>query len=411
MIWPHGKRENRGIVNIVPGKPADGENSKGRLLVAAAPSRRHWEKTDPLRGGIFLVLPVVCRMSSKLPDAAPIPDRPPLHLKGGYLCIAAPVSLTEACFSVPAVRALRHFRPQATMAVVCPQSQAPLWQTMEELNEVIAYPDNASSRQIAKLLKGRAAPFESSVSWEAGEAAAAFHRAGVLQRLGYPAKGLEKHLTDPVTVPLQPGPVEHRVRHYLNLVQRLGGNPFVRKTFQTPPLAPAPAKLRIALAPASEYGATHQWPLERFKELVETLGRETGGVDWVILSSGPRTGGNTTAPENAGLAALLEGKAEDFTGEWTMEKTIEGLRHCSALVSCDNELAHLAAHAGLPAVVVFGPNEPAWKRPLGKQCRIVREHVACSPCFLAKCPLDMRCQEAVTVDAVCRELRAALGER
>ena len=44
---------------------------------------------------------------SKLPEAAPIPDKPPIHIKGGNLVVASPTSITEACFSVPAVRASR----------------------------------------------------------------------------------------------------------------------------------------------------------------------------------------------------------------------------------------------------------------------------------------------------------------
>jgi len=346
-------------------------------------------------------------MSSKLPDAVPVPDKPPLHLKGGYLCIASPLALNEACFAVPAVRSLRHFRPQSTIAVLCPESLAPLWQSMPELNEVIAYPDIASARQIAKLLDENELTFESSICWEASAAATAFQRADILQRLGYPAKGLEKCLTDPVAVVIEPGPIEHRVRYYLNLVEKLGGNPFVRTTFQTPPLPAAPPKPRIVLAPASEYGVTHQWPLERYVEVVDAMDEihGAGSIEWVILHSGDN---NDSAAE---LETLLGGRAKNYAEEWGMEKNLIGLPHCSALLSCDNELAHLAAHVGLPAVVIFGPNEPDWKRPLGKQSRALREHVACSPCFLSKCPLDLRCQEAVTVEMVIDELQSSLAER
>lgn len=347
-------------------------------------------------------------MSSKLPDAAPIPDRPPLHLKGGFLCIAAPASLTEACLAAPAVRALRHFRPASTMAVVCPEFQVPLWQTMSELNHVIAYPEKASSRQIAKILGDHKVEFESSICWEASEVAKAFQRADILQRLGYPAKGVEKYLTDPINVIVEPGPIKHRVRHYLNLVHRLGGEPFVKRTFTTPPIVAPPQKPLIALSPTSEYGATHQWTIEKFKELIESYEATFGEADWVMLSSGTQ---KNAKAQNAEWKNLLGEKVQDYTKEWGMEKTLSSLPFCSALVSSDNELAHLAAHVGLPAVVVFGPNEPEWKRPLGKQSRAVREHVACSPCFLTKCLLDMRCQNEISVARVLQELQAALAER
>ncbi len=71
----------------------------------------------------------------------------------------------------------------------------------------------------------------------------------------------------------------------------------------------------------------------------------------------------------------------------------------------------MAAHVGLPAAVVFGPNEPEWKRPLGKQSRVIREHVACSPCYLPKCPMDLRCQDEVTPEMVAVALEEALVVR
>lgn len=319
---------------------------------------------------------------SKLPDAVPCPDKPPLHLRGGYLCVAAPHDLTEACFSVPAVRALRHFRPQSTLVILCPESQAPVWKMMNELNEVITYPDNASARQIGKLLAGNDTRFESAISWEAGEAAKAFARAEILQRLGYPAPGLARFLTDTVEVVLPPSPIEHRVRHYLNFVKKLGGDAFVKINFQTHPLGAAPQPFRIALAQGSQYGESYQWPQEKFKEVVAEIERRYPDTVWVNIVSKSDVGEN--------LSELCE---------------------CSALLACDSEIAHLAAHVGLPSAVIFGPNEPEWKRPLGKQSHVVREHVACSPCYLAKCPLDHRCQNDVTVEMVVDALVLALSSR
>ncbi len=319
---------------------------------------------------------------SKLPDAVPCPDKPPLHLKGGYLCVAAPSDLTEACFSVPAVRALRHFRPQSTLVILCPESQAPMWITMDELNAVITYPDKASARQIGKILGKNDTRFESAISWEAGEPAKAFARAEILQRLGYPAPGLVKFLTDIVEVVMPPGPIEHRVRHYLNFVKKLGGDAFVKANFQSKPLGDAPVSFRIALAKDSNYGESYQWSQEKFKEVAYEMERRHSGIEWVNIESGNDIG-----------------------------ESLSELQKCSALLACDSKIAHLAAHIGLPSAVIFGPNEPEWKRPLGKQCNVVREHVACSPCHLAKCPLDHRCQNDITVEMVVAELEVALALR
>ena len=39
---------------------------------------------------------------------------------------------------------------------------------------------------------------------------------------------------------------------------------------------------------------------------------------------------------------------------------------------------------------------------------VIREHVACSPCYHAKCPLDLRCQNEVTVEMVVEGLEQAI---
>lgn len=313
--------------------------------------------------------------------------------------MASPVDLAEACFSVPAVRALRSIHPQSTMVVLCPERLAPLWRTVVEPNNVVVYPDKASVRQIERVLRECEVEFESSIVWGVSEVAKAFTRMGILQRLGYPAKGVKKNLTEFVEVVTSPGPIEHRVKHYLRLVDKLGGTSMVRENFQTLPLKPAPKIPRIVLAPASEYGEAFNWPVERFKEVVDALLEVHGEVEPIVAVL-------DDDPVCVRLASLLD--CEVVSGEG---KVLDVLPHCSALLGCDGEVAHLAAHVGLPAVVIFGPNEPEWKRPLGKQSRLVREHVACSPCFLTKCPLDLRCQNEVGVERVVSELEGALAGR
>jgi len=326
----------------------------------------------------FFLGKLVCGMSN-LPEAAPLPDGPRLHLTGGCLLVASPADFSEACFSVPAIRALKRFRPMGTLAVLCPESLKSLWGSVPQVDALIVYPDQCPTRKIVPLLKDGELKFDSAILWEAGGASKAIARAGVPQRLGYPVKGLVKLLTDPVERILEPGPIEHRVRYYLGLVQELGGDAFVRENFQTSSVLKTPENLRVALARYSEYGPSYEWPEEKFDQLKLAVEEKHGAIEWVEVS-----------------------------GE---DDVAEVLASCSALLACDGEVAHWAAHIGLPAVVIFGPNESEWKRPLGKQSRVVRERVACSPCYLAKCPLDHRCQNEVSVEAVVGQLDAVFAGR
>jgi ADP-heptose:LPS heptosyltransferase len=72
---------------------------------------------------------------------------------------------------------------------------------------------------------------------------------------------------------------------------------------------------------------------------------------------------------------------------------------------------HLAAFLGVPTVSIFGSTEPTLTGPLGARHRIVRHHVACSPCFLRECPIDFRCMNAIGVTEVVEAVMAALPDR
>jgi len=71
-------------------------------------------------------------------------------------------------------------------------------------------------------------------------------------------------------------------------------------------------------------------------------------------------------------------------------------------------VTHLAAHVGATCVTWFGPNDPGWKRPLGRRHVVVRRHVECAPCFLPKCPLDGRCQRELDALRVWNAVREKL---
>ena len=327
----------------------------------------------------------------EMPQAAPLPDRPPLHLTGGYLAVASPDTIPEAAFSIPAIRAIHSARPNGTLIVVANAETSPLWRKVAEVTRVIEHPASDSPRKIARLLKDSEIPFDSAIAWEDSSAARAFKRIDIKQRLGYPSRKLAKYLTDPVKVVRESGPIEHRVKHYLLFVQKLGADPFEPSNFATPARPAAPADPIIAIAPGSDFGPAAEWSLDRFCELTSSLSAEN---DLVILPS----------PGHPGPAQALAGSTGQALSDLTGEALLEFLATCSSLIASDGSLPHLASFVGTPSIVLFGPNEPEWRRPLGRIHKIIREHVPCSGCLLNKCPLDHRCMEEIKVETVLRAL-------
>ncbi len=97
-------------------------------------------------------------------------------------------------------------------------------------------------------------------------------------------------------------------------------------------------------------------------------------------------------------------------GKTSLTELITLLRQCSLVLTNDTGTMHLAAALGVPTVSIFGSTEPVLTGPLGDRHIIVRNHVACSPCFKRECPFGhYDCMNGVLVEQVERELIRALG--
>ncbi len=339
---------------------------------------------------------------SNSPEADSIPDEPPPHLKGDKVVVTSPLSITEACFCIPAVRALRNARPDATIAVLTPDSIAPLWQTVGGLNEIIEYPEEASAKAILQILKAGTFEAESSLAWEDSNAAAALAKADVSQRLGYEIKSLSKRLTDQLPIDELRGPVEHRVRYYMGLIEKLGIEAYLTKSFETPPLPPRPNPIRIGLVPGSVLGPSYRWGVDRFRELGTTLLANHQVELMIVAYPGHAQEGND-------LDLLFRGKVKNYANQFDLDGLLTALPHCSFLISNDGAVTHLAAHLGIPTVALFGPGDPLTTRPLGRHNIVLSQHLDCSPCNRHRCPLDHhRCMEELTVARVYQAVRKFL---
>ncbi|MBT6399566.1 MAG: glycosyltransferase family 9 protein [Verrucomicrobia bacterium] len=320
-------------------------------------------------------------------------DRPYLQLNEGYLAIASPDSIAEACFSIPAVRGIQAVR----IVVVANHETAPLWRKVDEVSRVVEHSRSDSARKISNLIRESNLNIESSIAWETSSAAQAFAKIGVENRLGFPNEKLVKYLTQPVRIAQKPGPIVHRVQSYLNFVKKLGFDPFHAAYFAPPTRPHAPELPILAISPGSDFGDAAEWPIDRFTELANEF---SGKFDLAIITHPDR-------PEPALALAKSLGK-QVCSSEGT--ELIDFLATCHGLIASDSSIPHLAAFVGTPSLVFFGPNEPEWRRPLGKIHQVIHEHVACSGCLLNKCPLDHRCMTEITSAKALAEARSLFGE-
>ncbi len=327
---------------------------------------------------------------------APLADRPLLQLEKGKLIIASPSEISEASFSIPAIRALRHSNPHGTLIILANQDTAPMWRKVAEVDQIITQHSADSPRKITRLLKESHISFDAAICWEDGPSAQAFAKYEIPKILGYPSEKLAKHLTTPVEVERKIGPIEHQVNRYLLFVAQLGADPYQPSNFSIPPRPPAPSTIQIAIAPGSDFGPAAEWPLERFSELAKNISEHCS------LSIIPSPGRPTPA------AALAKALGQSVISA-EKDALLDHLAACHGLIANDGSIAHYASFVGTPSLVLFGPNEPEWKRPLGRIHQIIRRHVPCSACLLNKCPLDHRCMTEITVAEVMERLQALLN--
>jgi heptosyltransferase-2 len=308
-------------------------------------------------------------------------------VRGKDLIIASPLTISEAAFSVPSVRSLRPILGKGTISVAATAETAPMWRMLKEVDEILEYQESASSRRIVKMLERSSAWFDLSLSWENTPIIRAFERYKIPERVGLPDGEAQKHLTHPLPVKVKSGQIEHRVQDYLEMAARLGANPY-RPCHFSPPDRPAPSDpSTVAICPGSDFGSAAEWPVDNFREVAKEVLRDHR---LVVLSAPNRHGPANTLANSLSLPVMhLEG-----------EELLECLSTSQALISSDGSIPHLASFVGTPSVVIFGPNQPDWHRPLGKIHRVLHKHVACSGCLLNKCPLDHRCMKELPVDQV-----------
>lgn len=304
------------------------------------------------------------------------------------MLVAAPERWDEACFLVPAIRAL--MASGLRIGVVCGEGQREFWQTLAGV-AVLAFPSKTKAKVVAAAVRGG---WQAGLCWESGVVADAMVLADIPRRLGLQEKRLVKQLTHPLAI--AEGPLEHRVRFYLSAVELLGVDTRNPDFFAPVDIGVPPVSGAVLLSPDSDYGPSHEWLAARWLELGGRL-LEEGRRVTVAGIEGCRSLGRS-------LASRLGDEVEFFQAS-PLAGALPLLAVHGLVIAADGSLPHLAAHVGATCVTLFGPNDPAWKRPLGRRHFVVRQPVECAPCLAAKCALDLRCQKELALERVLTAIR------
>jgi heptosyltransferase-2 len=309
--------------------------------------------------------------------------------------------LGDAVMSVPAVRAIKHGRPDAHVTVLAPENIAPMWNLISEVDKVLALPTKSLLGAMRAI--GSQPRFDVAILFP-NSLRSAFEVLFVPRKVGYRGHTRAWLLNQIVREPRRPGPPEHHSIRFLRIANDCGADTNLAEkidNFPLPRTSSAKSQTSIGLCPGAEYGPAKRWLPERFAE-VAALVSNGSDAKWVLV------GTQNDVAIGGTIAAQLGEKCVDRIGQTTLDELISELRNCRALLTNDTGTMHLAALLGVPVVAIFGSTEPALTGPLGNGHIVVRHHVECSPCFLRECPIDFRCMKEVTKREVVNAMMSIL---
>ena len=333
------------------------------------------------------------------------------------------------------LRGLRSLAPSARVTLVCPPDGAHLYETSDDVDEVLVY-DARMPRLLRPLLLPRRARlfarrrlrgrFDLAIvpRWDTDHhfAAAVALFSEAPRRVGHAEasngrklvlnSGFDLLFTDVVT---SVG-IAHEIERHGSMLRALGAEQPANGLH----LALTGADRRAAseaLAPVGEsaslaafgIGAAHpkrRWDVARYAELGRTLQRDYGMQ--VVVVGGPAD----VAVQDELLHAIGPG-ATGLAGRLTLRQSGAVLERCRLFVGSDSAPMHLAAAVGTPCVEIschpmtgdpLHSNAPERFAPWGVASRVVRPRRAVPPCHASCTAEEPHCilaiDHAMVLDAV-----------
>jgi heptosyltransferase II len=208
---------------------------------------------------------------------------------------------------------------------------------------------------------------------------------------------------------------EHEINRYLDLVEKIGAGqiesspikPFIYLADEDREFAKAflnderQAKTVLGIQPGtSPTMRWKQWPLERYRELLERLTLDQPDAQIVLF------GAPNEADMISDLVQGLKGNLAIAAGKTTIKQVAALIERCNLLVCNDSGLMHVAVAVGTPVVAIYGPTDLRRTAPLGDQHTIIRHELPCSPCFKLEGDEAVRacshhdCLNTITADEV-----------
>jgi len=296
-------------------------------------------------------------------------------------------SIGDTVLTTPSLFALRRFLPEAKIHILLEDWVAPLLEGSPLVDNIISIPRHGNSARARVARELHRASYDVVYNLHGGTTSTFLTRAtGATNRVGYghyQYARLHNHLA-PAPPQIWSRPTLHSVEQQLALIGWTGvpvtDRPSTRLTVIDKAALSISSRLAahdvdeepLALIHPAAALETKRWPAENFARIIEDI--STRGMRPVVIVS---------ANERQVLQSLrthTPAPVVAFDNLSLPEVTALAARS-RLFIGNDSGIAHIAAAADIPCVVIFGSSNVAHWRPwTSNQNEVVHEELPCQPC-------------------------------
>jgi lipopolysaccharide heptosyltransferase III len=297
-------------------------------------------------------------------------------------------SIGDTVLTTPALFASRRFLPHAQIDILLEDWVAPVLDGSDLVDRVITLPRDSTSARARIARELRSAHYDVVYNLHGGTTATFLTRAtGARHRVGfenYQYARLHNHVA-PSPLTIWQRPTLHSVEQQLALIGWTGvpvtDRPATRLAITDSAAMSIAKKLEAAglddtepiamIHPTAAFD-TKQWAADKFARVSEAL-RDRGFASVIVVAPNEQqTAQMLTEESSAGCLTLSDLSLPEVTA-------LAG--RARLFVGNDSGIAHIAAAAGAPCVVIFGSsNRNHWRPWTMQPNEIVFEEMACQPC-------------------------------
>jgi len=125
----------------------------------------------------------------------------------------------------------------------------------------------------------------------------------------------------------------------------------------------------IAICPGAEFGPSKRWPTRYYAEVVKHYLLE----NWQVIILGSKKDLPVAREIEDQVSLKDKSFLFNFTGQTSLEDTVDILSTCDLVLTNDSGLMHIAAAVDVKLLALYGPTSPKFTPPLSKKARIIQK--------------------------------------